>query len=151
MRSHLRISTEFCDDLGITQFQSKRQQCFVLLPVLPPRVGSYGTIQNHISSIKHFHSSFGYPPPPPGGIIRMSFSLRYAGVNGCLGLSQHVNYRSLLLYFCVWLRCLTVVAPFTPLCGLSSLLHFFSFLRKSNLVVPNPNVTFPKVPVQSPK
>ena len=76
----------------------------------------------------------------------MSFSLRYAGVSGSLGWSQHVNFRSLLLYFCVWLRCLTWVAPFTPLCGLYSLLLFFSFLRKSNLVLPTPNLTCPKVP-----
>ena len=45
-------------------------------------------MQNHISSIKHFHRLFGYPPPPLRVIIPMSFSLRYAGVRrGTLGIS----------------------------------------------------------------
>lgn len=43
---------------------------------------SYGTIKNHISSVKHFHRLFGHPP---GGIIHMSSSLGYTGVRGSLG------------------------------------------------------------------
>ena len=39
---------------------------------------SYGTVQNHIASIKHFHRLFGFPR---GGTIRIPSSLRYAGVS----------------------------------------------------------------------
>ena len=125
--SHLRVFTQFCDDLG--HAVSRRSDNDVSLFCLSCHHGP--VLRYYTKSYLQYKalSSFVWlpTPPPPGGIIRMSFSLRYAGVSGSLGWSQHVNFRSLLLYFCVWLCCLTWVAPFTPLCGLSSLLLFFCF------------------------
>ena len=105
---------------------------------------SYGTIKNHISSVKHFHRLFGHPPWWDNSY---AFQL---GLHRCKRFLGMIPARKLPINPSLLLRMAPLFdnsspALFMLLCMLYSSLHF-SFLCKSNLVVQTPSMTSLKVP-----
>ena len=143
MKSHLKLFTEFCSDLGFRPFPVQVHIILRYITFLSVTGRSFGTIQNHISSVRHFHRLFGFLP---GWDNSYSFQLALRGCKRFLGVTparKHPITPSLLLRM-------------APLFDANNSLHaamwalflvaFFSFLCKSNLVVDNSRVISPKVP-----
>ena len=62
MQSHLKLFTQFCNSLGHQPFPIQVTTILRYLAFLSALGRAFGTIQNHISSIKHFHLLSGFPP-----------------------------------------------------------------------------------------
>ena len=62
MQSHLKLFTQFCHDLGHQPFPVQVTTMLRYLAFLSASGRAFDTIQNHISSIKHFHLLFGFAP-----------------------------------------------------------------------------------------
>ena len=62
MQSHLNLFTQFCNDLGHQPFPVQVTTILRHLAFLSASGRAFGTIQNHISSIKHFHLLLGFAP-----------------------------------------------------------------------------------------
>ena len=62
MQSHFRIFTQFCSNLGVRPFPVQPETILRYLSFLSATGRSYGTVQNHISTIKHYHRLFGFHP-----------------------------------------------------------------------------------------
>ena len=60
MQSHLNLFTQFCNDLGHQPFPVQVTTILRHLAFLSASGRAFGTIQNHISSIKHFHLLLGF-------------------------------------------------------------------------------------------
>ena len=112
MQSHFRVFTDFCHRLGSRPFPVQGSTILRYIAFLAVTGRSFGTVQNHISSLKHFHRLFGFPP---GGTLRIPFSSCYVGVSAFWGRPQRANCPLLPFYFCVWFRCLTPLSQFRRL------------------------------------
>ena len=62
MQSHLQVFTEFCHSLCLRPFPVHVQTILRYIAFLSATGRSYGTVQNHIASIKHFDCLLGFPP-----------------------------------------------------------------------------------------
>ena len=62
MQSHLNPFTPFCNDLGHKPFPVQVTTILRYLAFLSASGRAFGTIQNHISGIKHFHLLLGFAP-----------------------------------------------------------------------------------------
>ena len=62
MQSHLKLFTQLCHDLGHQPFPFQVNTILRYLAFLSASGRAIGTIQNHISSIKHFHLLFDFAP-----------------------------------------------------------------------------------------
>ena len=146
MQSHLRVFTEFCHNLGLGSFPVQAQTVLRYIAFLSVTGRSYGTIQNHISSIKHFHRLFGFPP---GWDNLYSFQLALRGCKRFLGAAPA---RKLPITPTLLLRMVSlfdISKPIQAAIRALFLVAFFSFLRKSNLVIQSDRVISPKVPRRS--
>ena len=146
MQSHLRVFTEFCHNLGLGPFPVQAQTVLRYIAFLSVTGRSYGTIQNHISSIKHFHRLFGFPP---GWDNLYSFQLVLRGCKRFLGAAPA---RKLPITPTLLLRMVSlfdISKPIQAAIRALFLVAFFSFLRKSNLVIQSDRVISPKVPRRS--
>ena len=143
MQSHFRIFTQFCSDLGFRPFPVQVHIILRYIAFLSVTGRSYGTIQNHLSSVRHFHRLFGFPP---GWDNSYPFQLALRGCKRFLGVSparKHPITPRLLLHMVSFFD--TTNSLHAAMWALF-LVAFFSFLRKSNLVVDNSRVISPKVP-----
>ena len=146
MQSHFRVFTDFCHNLGLPSFPVHVQTILRYIAFLSATGRSYGTVQNHIASIKHFHRLFGFPP---GWDHSYSFQLALRGCKRFLGSAPG---RKLPITPTLLLRMVSLLDPSNPLQAAMwalFLVAFFSFLRKSNLVVQSACVISPKVPRRS--
>lgn len=143
MQSHLRIFTEFCHHLGLRPFPVQAQTILCYIAFLSVTGRSYGTIQNHISSIKHFHRFFGFPSWWDN---LYSFQLVLRGFKCFLGAApaRKLPITPLLILHMVSL--FDISKPLQAAIRALFLVAFFSFLRKSNLVVQSDCTISPKVP-----
>ena len=82
MQSHFRIFTQFCSDLGVRPLPVQPETILRYISFLSATGRSYGTVQNHISTIKHYHRLFGFPP---GWENLYSFQLALRGCKRFLG------------------------------------------------------------------
>ena len=143
MQSHLKNFNQFCSGLGFRPFpvQAHIILRYIAFPSLTGR--SFGTIQSHISNVRHFHCLFGFPRVWDN---LYSFQLALRGCKRFLGTPsapKHPITPNLLFRM-------------APLLDRNNSLHaamwalflvtFLFFLRKSNLVVDNGSVISPKVP-----
>ena len=62
MESHLKLFTQFCHDLGHQPFPIQVTTILRYLAFLSASGRAFSTIQNHISSIQHFHLLLGFAP-----------------------------------------------------------------------------------------
>ena len=62
MQSHLKLFTQFCHDLGHPPFPVQVTTILRYLAFLSSSGRAFGIIQNHISSIKHFHLFLDFAP-----------------------------------------------------------------------------------------
>ena len=62
MQSHLKLFAQFCNDLGHQPFPVQVTTIVCYLAFLSASGWAFGTIQNHLSSIKHFHLLSGFAP-----------------------------------------------------------------------------------------
>ena len=146
MQSHLRVFTEFCHNLGLRPFPVQAQTILRYIAFLSVTGRSYGTIQNHISSIKHFHRLFGFPP---GWDNSYSFQLVLRGCKRFLGATPA---RKLPITPTLLLRMVSLFdigQPIQAAIRALFLVAFFYFLRKSNLVAQSDRIVSPKVPRRS--
>ena len=134
MQSHLKLFTQFCHDLGHQPFPVQVTTILRYLAFLSASGRAFGTIQNHISSIKHFHLLLGFAP---GWDSAYLFQLALRGSKRLLGMAPS------------WKLPITpkLLLSMARLFNLGNPLHaFFSFLRKSNLVADSPSATSDKLP-----
>ena len=82
MQSHLKLFTQFCNDLGHQPFPVQVTTILRYLAFLSASGRAFGTIQNHISSIKHFHLLLGFAP---GWDSAYLFQLAFRGSRRLLG------------------------------------------------------------------
>ena len=146
MQSHFHIFTQFCNNLGVQPFPVQPETILRYISFLSVTGRSYGTVQNHISTIKHYHRLFGFQP---GWENLYSFQLALRGCKRFLGAA---TTRKLAITPILLLRMVSLFDPNQPLQAAMRalfLVAFFSFLRKSNLVVPSAHVISPKVPRRS--
>ena len=142
MQSHFRIFTQFCNNLGVRPFPVQPETILRYISFLSVTGRSYGTVQNHISTIKHYHCLFGFQP---GWENLYSFQLALHGCKRFLGAAPA---RKLAITPILLLRMVSMLDASQPLQAAMRalfLVAFFSFLRKSNLVVPAAHVISPKV------
>ena len=143
MQSHFRIFTHFCNNLGVQPFPVQPQTILRYISFLSATGRSYGTVQNHISTIKHYHRLFGFHPRWEN---LYSFQLALRGCKRFLGVAPA---RKLAITPILLLRMVSMFDATQPLQAAMRalfLVAFFSFLQKSNLVVPSAHVISPKVP-----
>ena len=143
MQSHLRVFTEFCHSLCLRPFPVHVQTILRYIAFLAASDRSYGTVQNHIASIKHFHRLFGFPLD-----WDHSYSFQLA-LRGCKRFLGSAPARKSPITPTLLLRMVSLLDPGNPLQAAMRalfLVAFFSFLHKSHLVVPSACVISPKVP-----
>ena len=143
MQSHLKLFTQFCKDLGHQPFSVQVTTILRYLAFLSASGRAFGTIQNHISSIKHYHLLLGFAP---GWDSAYLFQLALRGSKRLLGTAP---FRKLPITPKLLLSMARLFSLGIPLHGAMwalFLVAFFSFLRKSNLVADSPSATSDKLP-----
>ena len=133
MQSHFRIFTQFCSNLGVQPFPVQPETILRYISFLSVTGRSYGTVQNHISTINHYHRLFGFQP---GWENLYSFQLALRRCKRFLGAA---TARKLAITPILLLHMVSMFDANQPLQAAMRalfLVAFFSFLRKSNLVVP---------------
>ena len=143
MQSHLKLFTQFCHDLGHQPFPVQVTTILRYLAFLSASGRAFGTIQNHISSIKHFHLLLGFAP---GWDSAYLFQLALRGSKRLLGtapLRKLPITPNLLLSMA---RLFNLGNPLHAAMWALFLVAFFSFLRQSNLVAASPSATSDKLP-----
>ena len=143
MQSHLKLFTQFCNDLGHQPFPVQVTTILRYLAFLSASGRAFGTTQNHISSIKHFHLLLGFVPGWDSGYF---FQL---ALRGCKRLLGTAPFRKLPIT-------LKLLLSMARLFNLGNSLHAamwalflvasFSFLPKSNLVADSLSATSDKLP-----
>ena len=81
MQSHFRLFTQFCSNLCVRPLPVQPETILRYISFLSAMGRSYGTVQNHISTIKHYRF-FGFPP---GWENLYSFQLALHGCKCFLG------------------------------------------------------------------
>ena len=104
---------------------------------------AFGTIQNHISSLKHFHQFYGFRS---GWEQHYSFQLIIKGLKRYLGMQSNRKQAITPLFLHHMAFFFDLCIPLHAAMWALFLVAFFSFLRKSNLVIENTrNVSSAKV------
>ena len=133
MQSHLRVFTEFCHNLGLRPFPVQAQTILRYIAFLSDTGRPYGTVQNHISSIKHFHRLFGFLPVRDNSY---SFQLVLRGCKHFLGgypsaQTAHYAHYTFTYGFFVWHLTLNPnPKPIQAAIRALFLAAFFSFFTK---------------------
>ena len=146
MQSHFRIFTQFCSDLRVRPLPVQPATILRYISFLSATGRSYGTVQNHISTIKHYHRLFGFPP---GWENLYSFQLALRGCKRFLGAAPARKLAITPILLSRMVSLFDATQPLQAAMRALFLVAFFSFLRKSNLVVPSARVNSPKVPRRS--
>ena len=94
----------------------------------------FGTIQNHISSLKHFHQFYGFHS---GWEQNYSYKLIIKGLKRYLGMQSNRKQAITPLFLHRMAFFFDLRIPLHAAMWALFLVAFFSFLRKSNLVVEN--------------
>ena len=129
-----------------TRFQFMCKLFYNILLFFQATGQSYGTIQNLIANIRHFHRSFGFHPMWDH---LYSFQLALLRCKRFLGSAPA---RKLPITPTLLLRMVSLLDPSNPLQAAMKALFLVSFvscLRKSNLVVQSASVISLKVPLRS--
>ena len=92
---------------------------------------SYGTVQNHIASIKHFHHLLGFPPRWDN---LYSFQLVLCGCKRFLGVAPARKLPITPILLLCMVSLFDTSKPIQAAIRALFLVVFFSFLRKSNLL-----------------
>lgn len=142
INSHCKIYSRFCSDHGLKPFPVSRTAIFRYITYLVHLGRAYGTIVNHLSSIKHMHKFLGFKLDWDQDY---HYKLLLRGCQRFIGLSSNRklpitpdilnNIRSSL----------DLSTPLHSALWALSLVAFFTFLRKSNLVVDNVKLPSKKV------
>ena len=139
---HIRSYQTFCEQRALQSFPISVKSISLYIAYLVMQKRAYGTILNHLSSLKHAHQIAGYKLACS---LNYQFQLLLRGTKRFLGQAvaqksaitpsilhaafDHFNF-SIPLHAAMW--ALFLVA-------------FFTFLHKSNLVPDNPRQISPKV------
>ena len=132
MQSHLRLFLQFCSCFKFSSFPLIAQVVSRYVAYLSHMGQRCGTIQNHLSSLKHFHQSYGFYL---GSEHDYFFKLTLWGAKRFLGVQtiRKLAITPFMLY--------TMASYFDFNNSMQAamwalfLVAFFSFLRESNLVV----------------
>ena len=142
MQSHLKLFTQFCHDLGHQSFLVQVTTILRYLAFLSALGRAFGTIQNHISNIKHFHLLLGFAPGWDSAYL-FQLALRGSKRFGTAPFRKLPITPTLLLSMA---RLFNLGNPLHAAMWALFLVAFFSFLRKSNLVADSPSATSNKLP-----
>ena len=143
MQSHLKLFTQFCNDLGHQPFPVQVTTILRYLAFLSASGRAFGTIQNHISNIKHFHLLLGFAP---GWDSAYLFQLALRGSKRLLGTAPFRKLPITPKLLLSMARLFNLGNPLHAAMWALFLVAFFSFLRKSNLVADSPSATSDKLP-----
>jgi len=143
MQSHLKLFTQFCHDLGHQPFPVQVTTMSRYLAFLCASGRAFGTIQNHISSIKHFHLLLGFAP---GWDSAYLFQLALHASKRLLGAATVRKLPITPKLLLAMARLFNLESPLHAAMWVLFLVAFFSFLLKSNLVVDSPSVISNKLP-----
>ena len=143
MQSHLKLFTQFCHSLGHQPFPVQVTTILRYLAFISASGRAFGTIQNHISSIKHFHLLSGFPP---GWDSAYLFQLALRGSKRLLGTAPSWKLPITPKLLLSMARLFNLGNPLHAAMWALFLVAFFSFLRKSNLVADSPSATSDKIP-----
>ena len=143
MRSHLKLFTQFCHDLGHQPFPVQVTTMLRYLAFLSASGRAFGTIQNHISSIKHFHLLLGFAP---GWDSTDLFQLALRGSKHYPGTATFRKLSIAPKLLLAMVRLFHLGNPLHAAMWALFLVAFFSFLRKSNLAADSPGMTSDKLP-----
>ena len=142
MQSHHKQFTPFCNDLGHQPFPIQVTTILQYLALLSASGRAFGTIQNHISSIKQFHLLLGFAP---GWDSAYLFQLALGGSKRLLGTAPLWKFPITSKLLLSIARLFNLGNPLHAAMG-TFLVAFFSFLLTFNLVVNSPSVTSNKLP-----
>ena len=134
---------QFCNDLGHQPFPVQVTTILRYLAFLSASGRAFGTIQNHISSIKHFHLLLGFAP---GWDSAYLFQLALRGSKRLLGTAPFRKLPITPNLLLSMARLFNLGNPLHAAMWALFLVAFFSFLRKSNLVADSPSATSDKLP-----
>ncbi|XP_044165015.1 uncharacterized protein LOC122948955 [Acropora millepora] len=140
MQSHL---TQFCHDLGHQPFPVQVTTILRYLAFLSASGRAFGTIQNHISSIKHCHLLLGFAL---GWDSAYLFQLALRGSKRLLGTAPFRKLPITPNLLLSMARLVNLGNPLHAAMWALFLVAFFSFLRKSNLVAASPSTLSDKLP-----
>ena len=143
MQSHLNLFTPFCNDLGHKPFPVQVTTILRYLAFLSASGRAFGTIQNHISGIKHFHLLLGFAP---GWVSAYLFQLALRESKRLLGTAPFRKLPITPKLLLSMTRLFNLGNPLHAAMWALFLVAFFSFLRKSNLVADSPSATSDKLP-----
>lgn len=131
-KSHLNFYVRFCADYHYNPFPIQALVASRYVAFLASCGRKYGTILNHIASLKHFHQFRGFQL---GWEKDYHFSLALQGLKRYLG--NTVNRKSAITpsMLIAVSTCFDLSCPLHAAMWALFLVAFFSFLRKSNLVI----------------
>lgn len=140
--AHIRSYQSFCELRALQSFPINFESISLYVAYLVSQKRAYGTVLNHISSLKHAHQLAGYDLTWSSDY---HFQLLLRGVKRFLG--QAVSRKSAMtpsiLHAAFELFNFSI--PLHAAMWALFLVSFFTFLRKSNLVLDNPRQISPKV------
>ena len=134
MQSHLNAYLSFCNNFNFRSFPLNVIVVSRYVSYLAHVGRRFGTIQNHISSLKHFHQVYGFSS---GWEQQYFFRLIIKGTKRYLGMqaTRKKAITPLMLHRMAFFFDLRI--PLHAAMWALFLVAFFSFLRNSNLVVQN--------------
>lgn len=134
MQSHLNAYLSFCNNFNFRSFPLDAIVVSRYVAYLAHVGRRFGTIQNHISSLKHFHQVYGFHL---GWEQHYFFRFIIKGAKRYLGMQSNRKHAitPLMLHHMAFFFDLRI--PLHAAMWALFLVAFFSFLRKSNLVVEN--------------
>lgn len=134
MQSHLNAYLSFCNNFNFRSFPLNVIVVSRYVSYLAHVGRRFGTIQNHISSLKHFHQVYGFSS---GWEQQYFFRLIIKGTKRYLGMqaTRKKAITPLMLHRMAFFFDLRI--PLHAAMWALFLVAFFSFLRNSNLVVKN--------------
>lgn len=133
-QSHLKSYLKFCNAQHYVAFPIQALVASRYVAFLAYYGRTYGTIQNHIASLKHFHQLHGFTM---GWDTNYLFALTLKGLKRYS--SNPVNRKQAITPQMLheMSACLNLTSPLHAAMWSLFLVAFFSFLRKSNLVISN--------------
>ena len=134
---------QFCNDLGHQPFPVQVTTILRYLAFLSASGRAFGTIQNHISSIKHFHLLLGFAP---GWDSAYLFQLALRGSKRLLGMAPFWKLPITSKLLLSMARLFNLGNPLHAAIWAFFWVAFFSFLHKSKLVADSLNATSNMLP-----
>ena len=134
---------QFCNDLGHQPFPVQVTTILRYLAFLSASGRAFGTIQNHISSIKHFHLLLGFAP---GWDSAYLFQLALRGSKRLLGTAPFRKLPITPKLLLSMARLFNLGNPLHTAMWALFWVAFFSFLHKSNLVADSLSATSNMLP-----